>query len=163
MLSSAKTRLFLAAAVLAVTAAPAFAAGTDTDVLTVRVTVQEACTIAGGTLDFGTYNSGQQAALDAEGTISYNSCAAGTISIALDGGSANSVNNRRMASGDSQLAYQLYRNSSRSNVWGTGEQALAQVLLVPDSGSIPVYGRIPGGQNVPGGNYTDTVTVTLTF
>jgi len=163
MLSSAKPRLFLAAAVLAITAAPAFAAGTDTDVLTVRVTVQEACTIVGGTLDFGTYSSGQQTALDAEGTISYNSCAAGTLTIALDGGSAANVNNRRMASGDSQLGYQLYRNSARSNVWGTGDQALERVLLVPDSGSIPVYGRIPGGQNVPGGNYTDTVTVTLTF
>jgi spore coat protein U-like protein len=37
------------------------------------------------------------------------------------------------------------------------------VLLVPGSGSVPVYGRIAGGQNVAAGTYTDTVNVTLTF
>ncbi|WP_407925493.1 spore coat protein U domain-containing protein [Geminicoccus flavidas] len=30
-------------------------------------------------------------------------------------------------------------------------------------GTIPVYGRIPGNQTVPAGNYADTVNVTLTF
>ncbi len=162
MLASWKSRLLLAAAVVAFAAAPA-AAGTDTDVLTVKVTVQEACTIAGGTIDFGTYSAGQQAALDAQGSISYNGCAAGTLTIALDGGVGGNVANRRMSNGDSTLNYQLFKNSSRSQVWGTGADALQQMLLVPDSGSIPVYGRIIGGQNVAGGTYTDTVNVTLTF
>lgn len=161
MLSSTKTRLFLAAAA-ALVAAPA-AADTDTDILTVRVTVQEACTIAGGTLDFGTYNSGQQAEASAEGSISYNNCAAGTLDIALDGGTAGDVQNRQMANGDSTLGYQLFKNSAASQVWGTGDDALQQQLLVPGSGDISVYGRIPGGQNVPAGTYTDTVNVTLTF
>jgi len=161
MLSSAKSRLLLAA-VVAFAAAPA-AADTDTDILTVKVTVQEACTIAGNTLDFGTYNSGQQAALDAEASVSYSNCAAGTLEIALDGGAAANVAERAMANGDSSLRYQLYKNSGRSQIWGTGSDALLQQLLVPDSGNIPVYGRIPGGQNVPAGAYTDTVNVTLTF
>lgn len=165
MTSSATPRLLLAATLFAAAAAvaPAAAAGTDTDVLTVRVTVQEACTIAGGTLDFGTYNSGQTTAQDAEGSVSFANCAAGTLQIGLDGGTAASVNNRRMSNGDSQLNYQLFRNSARTAIWGTGEQALQQVLLQPDSGSIPVYGRIAAGQSVPAGNYVDTVTVTLTF
>lgn len=162
MLSSTKSRLLLAAAAIVVAAAPA-AADTDTDILTVKVTVQEACTIAGNTLDFGTYSSGQQAALDAEASVSYSNCAAGTLEIALDGGVAANVADRAMANGDSSLRYQLYKNSARSQVWGTGSDALLQQLLVPDSGSIPVYGRIPGGQSVPSGAYADTVNVTLTF
>jgi spore coat protein U-like protein len=162
MLSSWKPRRFLAAAVVACAAAPA-AAGTDTDVLTVRVTVQEACSIAGTTIDFGTYSSGQQAALDAQGNLNYTGCAAGTLTIALDGGASGSVTGRQLTNGDASLGYQLYRNSARNQIWGTGSDALQQVLLVPGSGSVPVYGRIAGGQNVAAGTYTDTVNVTLTF
>ena len=36
-------------------------------------------------------------------------------------------------------------------------------LLQPLSGKVDVYGRIPSGQAVPAGSYTDTVNVTLTF
>lgn len=162
MLSSAKSRVLLAAAAVALAAAPAVA-GTDSAILTVRVTVQEACTIEGGTLDFGTYSSGQQVAADADGTISVNNCAASTLEIALDGGTASDIANRKMANGDSTLQYQLYKNSARNQLWGTGDDSLKQQLLVPGSLDIGVYGRVPGGQNVPGGTYTDTVNVTLTF
>ena len=125
--------------------------------------MQEACSITGGTLDFGTYNSGQQADASAEGSISYINCAAGTLDIALDGGTSGDIQARQMANGDSTLQYQLYKNSAASQVWGTGSDALQQQLLVPGSGDIAVYGRIPGGQNAPAGTYTDTVNVTLTF
>ena len=163
MLSSWKPRLVLAAAALAVAAAPALA-DTDTDILTVRVTVQEACTISGTTIDFGTYSAGQQAALDAQGDIRYDGCAVGTLVISLDGGSAANVNGRKMRNGDAELNYQLYRNPGRSQVWGSGDQAVQQVLLealVP--GVISVFGRVAGGQSVPAGTYTDTVNVTMTF
>jgi spore coat protein U-like protein len=61
------------------------------------------------------------------------------------------------------LNYQLFRNSARSQVWGSGAEAQQVVLLVPGSGNVPVYGRIPGSQNVAAGAYSDTVNVTLTF
>lgn len=162
MLSSWKPRLVLAGALVAI--AGASASAQETDVLTVQVTVQESCSIAGSTIDFGTYSAGQQAALNAEGTISYNNCAAGTLTIALDGGAVGNVTNRAMGNGDGDtLTYQLYRNSARNQIWGTGGEAQQIVLLVPDSGTVPVFGTIPGGQNVPGGSYSDTVNVTLTF
>jgi spore coat protein U-like protein len=163
MLSSWKPRLLLATAIVAAASGSALA-NSDSDVLTVRVTVQEACSIAGTTIDFGTYSAGQQAALDAQGAISYSNCGAGTLNISLDGGAAGNVANRAMSNDNSDsLSYQLYRNSARNQVWGSGADAQQVVLLVPDSGSVPVYGRIPGGQNVPSGTYTDTVNVTLTF
>jgi spore coat protein U-like protein len=162
MLSSWKSRILLAAAAIVVGSTSVLAQETDT--LTVQVTVQEACSIAGTTIDFGTYTAGQQAALNAQGNISYNNCAAGTLTIALDGGGDGNVARRVLAHGGGDtLHYQLYRHSARSQVWGIGEQAQQIVLLEPQSGSVPVYGSIPAGQNVPGGAYTDTVNITLTF
>ena len=37
------------------------------------------------------------------------------------------------------------------------------ILIGTQSGSVTVYGRIPAGQVVPEGTYTDTVNITLTF
>jgi spore coat protein U-like protein len=155
-------RLLLATTAVAIVAAPAMA-GTDSDVLTLKVVVQQSCLVLSSPIDFGTYIAGQQAALDAEGTISYAGCAVGTLTISLDGGTAGSIVNRQMSNGDAKLNYQLYRNSARNEVWGSEGDALQRVLLAPEAGSIPVYGRIAGGQNVAGGTYVDTINVTLTF
>lgn len=139
-------------------------AGTDTGTLAVTVTVSDICSIDGGVLDFGTYSGGQSTALDAAGTISYVGCSAGTLTFALDGGSNGNVDDRKMENGGgNSLKYQLYRNSGRTQVWGTGNRALAMQLLLSGSGSIPVYGRIPGGQDAASGTYSDSVNVTLTF
>ena len=163
MTSSGMRRLALASALAAAFAVPAMA-DTDTDVLTVMVTVQEACAISGSTLDFGTYTAGQQNALNGQGQISYTGCAAGTLVIDFDGGTSGDVQARRMASnaGDT-LGYQLYRNSSRTQVWGTGANAQQVQLLQPGAGNIPVYGSIAAGQAAAAGSYADTVNVTLTF
>lgn len=163
MLSFRKPRIALAAALASLAGLPALAE-TETDVLTVQVTVQEACSIAGTTIDFGTYTGGQQAALDAQGAVTYSSCAAGTLTIALDGGSAGNVAARTMGNGNGgNINYQLYRNSARSQIWGSAGDAQQIVLLESGSGSVPVYGRIAAGQTVAAGTYTDTVNVTMTF
>lgn len=136
--------------------------GTDTDTLTVTATVQNACALNGGTLAFGQYLSGQTTNLDVTGQINYANCS-GTLSFELDGGQSGDINARKMLSGSSQLTYQLYRNSARSAIWGTGANAQGLQLLQPLSGKVDVYGRIPAGQAVAAGSYTDTVNVTLTF
>ena len=163
MLSSAKSRVLLAATAVALATAPAVA-GADSAILTVRVTVQDACTIEGGTLDFGTYSSGQQVEKAASAKIRYSNCAAGTFKIALDGGSSGSVANRQMSNGEAALNYQIYKNSNHNQIWGaTGNEAQGVNLLVPGSGDVEVFGLIPAGQSVPAGTYTDTITATLTF
>lgn len=136
--------------------------GTDTDTLTVTATVQSACALNGGTMAFGQYLSGQTTNLDVGGQINYANCS-GTLSFELDGGQSGDINNRAMRSGSNSLNYQLYRNTARNAIWGTGSNAQGLQLLQPLSGKIDVYGRIPGGQTVPAGSYTDTVNITLTF
>lgn len=142
--------------------APAARCGTDTDILTVTATVLSACSLSGGTLAFGTYISGQADNADVDGTINFVNCT-GTLTFALDGGGSGNINGRQMSSGANRLNYQIYRNPTRSAVWGTGADAQTQILLVTGNGSITVYGRIPSGQIVPEGTYTDIVNVTLTF
>lgn len=150
---------------LAVLSLPlAAAANTDTGTLNVTATVQSSCAVDGGTMNFGAYNSGQQAALDVEGSISYSNCT-GELTFELDGGTSGDTNNRTMTSGDNQLAYQLYRTAARNAVWGEGTNA-HQVSIFdeePQSDTVTVYGRIPGGQAVAPGTYTDTITITMTF
>lgn len=48
-------------------------------------------------------------------------------------------------------------------MWGTGGESQGVILVNPQSGSVPVYGRIPRSQGVPDGVYTDLVNITLTF
>lgn len=139
-------------------------AGTDTDQLTVTATVQSGCSLSGGSLDFGAYTSGQQTDLDATGKILYTSCS-GELSLALDGGASGSVSARQMRSGANRLSYQIYRNPTRSAVWGTGADVHRVTLIGTgaQSGEVTVYGRIPKGQTVPDGVYTDVLNITLTF
>lgn len=140
-------------------------AQTETGQLTVSATVLSGCALTGGTLDFGAYTSGQAAALDAAGQISFVNCS-GELTFELDGGTAGNIDNRRMSGPDATLSYQIYSNSARTSVWGTGARAFVLPLpsgATPSSGNLTVHGRIPGGQAVPGGNYTDIVNITLTF
>ena len=165
MLNTVRSRLVLAlalgAAFLGTTPA---AAQTSTDTLSVQVTVQNSCSVSGATIDFGTYTSGQGGNLDAEGDITFNNCPATTLTVSLDGGSSSNISNRTMSAGNGQtLRYQLYKNSGRTQIWGSDVEGLQQVLLQPGSGDITVYGRVLSGQTVASGTYSDTVNITMTF
>lgn len=139
------------------------AGGTDTGTLTVTATVTSNCSVTGGTLAFGTYVSGQTTDLDAQGSISYANCAAGTLTFELDNGANANGTERRMKSGNNFLVYQIFKTGARSTRWGAGTEAVQVNLLQSGNGNVTVYGRIPGNQSVAPGSYTDTVTVTLTF
>src|SRR5215207_3485123 len=71
---------------------------THTDVLNVSATVLSACSLSGGTLNFGQYTSGQTINLDVNGTINYVNCS-GNLSFALDGGGTGNINARQMSQG----------------------------------------------------------------
>ena len=137
---------------------------TETGQLSVSATVLSGCTVIGGTLNFGTYTSGQQAPLDASGQIGYVNCS-GRLTFELDGGQEGNVNARKMSGADGKLKYQIFQTSTRNSVWGSGGNAYVLDLLgaTPISGDVTVHGRIAGGQTVPGGTYTDIVNITLTF
>lgn len=157
-------RLALALACsLTLFAASAAYAATTTGNLAVTVEVISSCRVGAASLDFGVYGSGQSSDLRAQGTIAYENCIAATLKISLDGGSSGNINGRTLVNAaGNRLTYQLYRDSARTRIWGTGSNALS-FTPTNASGSVPVYGTIPGGQAVPVGRYSDTVVVTIEF
>jgi spore coat protein U-like protein len=94
-------------------------------------------------------------------------CAGNTTSEISIGASAvsGSVTNRQMkhATLNDRLNYNLYKDSGYSSVWG--DTAVGAGYGAPRSnGTLPhtIYARIQPGQDVNIGNYSDTVTLTVT-
>ncbi|OWQ87725.1 hypothetical protein CDN99_17695 [Roseateles aquatilis] len=95
------------------------------------------------------------------------------FTIALSQGGGTSFATRRLAFGAHTLSYNLYADSAYTSVWGDGTAStvtvggslLLDVLSLLGSATYTVYGQIPARQvtTVPGGPYTDAVTVTITY
>jgi spore coat protein U-like protein len=85
-------------------------------------------------------------------------------------GHGGSVQVRRMrqvgGSGDF-LGYGLYRDVSRSSVWGESDNVdtVAQTLSIPNRATqtaiFTIYARIPALQDVSAGTYADRLAITL--
>lgn len=131
---------------------------------TAQVTAQ--CTVSAVTLDFGAPAGVLTAAIPGTSTVSVQ-CASGiTYNVGLDGGlnSGNNINARKMVLGANSVAYQLYRDSGRTLVWGNtvGTDTVAGT----GNGNIQnltVYGQVPAQPTPPAGTYQDTVVVSVTY
>ncbi|MDY0207456.1 MAG: spore coat U domain-containing protein [Pseudomonas sp.] len=79
---------------------------------------------------------------------------------------------RKMSKGNDKLGYNLYMDSSYNTFWGEttpnthiGKFKYSGLLgvIVVMSEDFSVHGRIPAGQFVSAGNYSDLVTVTVMY
>lgn len=149
-------------------------ATTVTATFGVSVTVDPACYVSANALDFGTYHQGS-GALQATTTLAVRCTRGLPFTIALNPGAtaAASLAQRLMVNGANTLQYNLYTSAARTAVWGDGTGNSA-VVAGKGSGTTPdhaisetVYGLLPdnaANQNLPpGGSYTDTITVTLSY
>lgn len=141
-----------------------FAGSTSTN-MNITANVAANCKFVGSaqTLAFGGYDPQSTSPLDASSTFQL-SCIAGTsVSIAMSNGQYPSGPQRRMFDGvNKYMDYQLYSNAARSTVWNaTNTVNYSSSTSAPQT--ITVYGRVPAGQNVNTGGYSDTVTITATF
>ncbi len=129
------------------------------------------CTVTAVTgIAFGSYDVFSASPLDSVGSVTYECSGVGpsdTISIDLSTGGASGYSPRRLAQGTHELEYDLCVDAGYSSVWGNGTSGTANYSQVsPPNGtpvSVPVYGRIPPGQNAHAGIYGDTVVVTVVF
>lgn len=118
---------------------------------------------------FGTYDVFSTAPLDTTGAVVYR-CANTdhNITITLDKGGASSYTGRSLFNGTEPLYYNLFLDAARTAIWGDGSGG-SQVFFIknPQSNntnlSIPIFGRVPAKQSVSTGDYTDSITVTMTF
>jgi Uncharacterized secreted protein len=67
-----------------------------------------------------------------------------------------------MTIGTSDLAYNLYTDPSRTLVWGDGING-SDVSVSGSRIDLPIYGRIGARQNVPEGQYVDTIVLTISY
>jgi spore coat protein U-like protein len=156
------------AAALTLSASPARAA-TATANLTVTATVLSMCTIPTATLAFGNYDPSLGSAVDASVSVAVQCTYNSSYSINMSTGSNASGAIRRMAGPAGEfLTYELYSTAARdaASIWPT---AAGPSYTAGTAGTgytaapFTVYGRIPGGQIVATGAYTDTVTMTINF
>jgi len=146
---------------------------TATSNLLVTATVTSACIIVTVPVAFGVYDPTLGIPLDVPGAVTVTCTLGSTTPYVTLGqganpsaGSTDAVPLRQMAgtvTATDLLSYELYSDALRTTVLGnTGITGIAHIgtgLPVV----IPIYGRIPVGQNVPSGSYLDTVIATITF
>lgn len=144
---------------------PAWAAQ-DTDSMQVTATVIASCEVAAQDLPFGNYDPVAAAPLDVNTTVEVTCTNGADYDVGLDegAGAGATVAARRMTAGVDTLAYALYRDAARTQVWG--ETIDTDTVAGTGDGAaqtITVYGRVFAQQSAPAGAYADTVTVTVWF
>jgi spore coat protein U-like protein len=126
------------------------------------------CSLSSTSISFGTYDVFSTSPLDTNGSIVYR-CgnADNNISISLDRGGAASFNPRQMRNGSLALNYNLYLDAARTIIWGDGTAGTQTYFIKNPPNNqdvtVPVYGRVPTGQSVSRGVYSNTIVVTINF
>ena len=127
--------------------------------------VANKCTVSATTLDFGAPSGLLTANADSTSTIT-TQCASGTpYQIGRGNGLHASGTTRQMAGGSSEfIAYELYRDSSRAQRWGSTLNT-DTVSLIGNGApqSTTVYGRVAPQSTPSPSTYSDTITVTVTY
>lgn len=135
----------------------------------VTATVVVNCRLNVPPLAFGTYdplavNAVQPA--DASAVVSVTCTRNTSAALSFDFGlHAASAGDRAMKGpGPEPLQYQIYRDSARSQVWGSGGEAM-QLLSkgITQPQQFTVFGRIPPQQEIEPGAYSDALTAAVDF
>lgn len=130
-----------------------------------------ACNVTATGINFGIYDVFKTTPLDSTGsvTVTCDETPPPTIKISISrSNNSGSFIPRQMrhATKADFLNYNLFTNASMTEVWGDGTGGTSTVLLKKVSKNKPeiviIYGRIPPGQDVSAGSYSDTLTVTIT-
>jgi spore coat protein U-like protein len=132
----------------------------------------QGCTMNATPINFGNYDTFSGVPLDAVGTITINCTwlvwtATVTLSVSSTSGTFNPRRMKR-SGGTDLLDYNVYTDVARTTIFGDGTGGTSRVsarspsLFRPWSANISMYGRIPPGQDVSVGTYSDTLTATVT-
>jgi len=144
---------------------------TTTTTFAVTSTLQATCSATATALAFPAYTPGGGAVVGTN-TISVKCTKNSPYTISLNGGATagGTVGQRLMASGTNTLQYNLYTTVAHSIVFGDGS---GTSQTVPGTGSgvatanaVTVFGQLPDNatnQAAIPANYTDTITVTVSY
>jgi len=128
------------------------------------------CNVTATSVNFGTYDVFVATPDDSTGTITI-VCDRNTnpvitsISASPNSGGFN-PRKMKLTTGTELLNYNLFTNAARTTIWGDGTAGTSRVsrnLRRNQPVNLTVYGRIPAGQDVRIGSYSETLTVTITY
>lgn len=134
------------------------------------------CTISSTPLSFGDYHPISGAEKTTSGIISVECSTANIVAIlasytiSLSTGNSGTYAARTMSYGVNSMSYNIYTNSSHTNVWGDGtggtsvlNDSYSLINLFPQTRNYPDYALLPASQNVIPGIYSDSITATVTY
>jgi spore coat protein U-like protein len=128
-------------------------------------TVVSKCNVTATSVNFGSAGS-LATNKDATGTLQVQCSNSLPYVVALNGGNAGATNptQRKMAQGATQITYGLYRDSSRTQPWGstTGTDTVGGTGTGGQQ-SLTVFGRVPTQTTPAPATYSDSVVVTVTY
>ncbi len=127
-----------------------------------------ACSISVTGVNFGAYDPMATNPNDSTGNVSYRCNQNDAVTISLSRGNAPTFAPRQMRSGNEVLNYNLYRDATRSSIWGNATGGTVVYFDPAPPGrnvtvTVPIFGRIPPGQDVAVGTYSDNITVTANW
>jgi spore coat protein U-like protein len=145
-------------------------AATVTTTFPVTATVLKTCSVTASPLAFGNYTPGA-GAIAGSTTVAVRCTNGSPYTIALNGGTTTggSIAQRLMANGANTLAYNLFTTSGYTTIWGDGTTGVTQSGTgagIGTANSHTVFGQLPdsaANQSAVTGNFTDTITVTVTY
>lgn len=130
-------------------------------------TVISNCNISASNIDFG-QTGFIGSAINATGVIT-STCSNNTpytLALSAGQGTGATMTARRMnGSAGGTLQYRLYRDAARTQAWGDGGGGTVTASGTGNTNAQThtVYATLPAQGSAPPGNYSDTVTVTVTF
>jgi spore coat protein U-like protein len=134
---------------------------------------QFGCTVGVTSISFGNYNVFSSTPADTVGTITVN-CGRRVVQVNVTLGVSQTSGafiprQMRRSAGSDRLSYNIYTDPARTTIFGNGTGGTSDVRLHRPPGPpanwsqiITTYGRIPPGQDVSVGTYSDTLSVTVT-
>jgi spore coat protein U-like protein len=131
------------------------------------------CSVATTAAAFGNYNPTSVTAIATTGNVAVTCSALVVFSasyvISMNAGNSGSFTTRFMNFTGNHLDYNLYTQSAHTTVWGDGTGGTVTVsdsytaVGLSQTRNYTVYGLLPALQALRAGNYTDTITVTVTY
>lgn len=144
-------------------------AQTATDTFGVSLTVEAECTLSAEDLAFGSTGI-VDTDIDAEANLTVQCTEGSPYAIGLSAGAGiGATETARLLTHTTvpanTAAYQIFQETGRTTNWGNteGVDTVDSTAATGADETVTVYGRVPGGQNVPSGEYGDTVTATIWY
>ncbi|MFQ6350506.1 Csu type fimbrial protein [Pseudomonas sp. R11F] len=136
----------------------------------VSATITPGCLVVGGgtnygSLAFGTYSAlaTSTASVALTGGVTLQCTPGVALNMSVDGGLYNASGRRmQLNSGTAQVAYQLFRDAAFSQSLGIS-QSVSVTYSNANNITLPIYGRVQLPGNQPGGTYSDTLQVQLSW